>query len=574
MTPGGPPAAGPGPRPGPPAAPASPTRHVPAPGFVPRPVPGRFPPGPPHPGPLRSGAAPSGRGDLTPELIETDVWTDAMVEQAGIPVVDVAFVTVGSGIGSFVTVDYLRICGVRLDQIAVLGPQDVPWHSYEYLTRVSQIPRRERLRSDSASTPDNIWGFPSYAVREAWADKSIGPLWTVFAEPVFAKFYTPKAGHAFDSMEKECHRIGYQQCLRQGQVRMIRRRAGGGYYTILTPPQGSSSTKRIAFRSQWVHVAIGYPGIKLLPDLQAFRETYRDASKVVNAYEPHEHIYQSLQRRPGTVMIRGAGIVASRVLQRLIDDRDALGLQTQIVHLFRTYVDKSHGPHIFMRRKGKDGWAYQGFNYPKSVWGGQLKSRMRKLEGHERAAAYKLMGGTNTPVRDDWQEQLARGRREGWYRVAVGKAEALVPAPGGQGVVATVRVDPHAPIAQQARPDGTFELYADYVIDCTGLEADVREHRLLADLLDHTGAGLNPIGRMDVARSFELTGTGSGNGKIYASGSATLGGYFPGVDTFLGLQIAALEIVDDLARQGFCKRLSPWRSTSQWWRWARSKGVD
>ncbi|WP_425324120.1 hypothetical protein [Gordonia polyisoprenivorans] len=603
--------------------PANPTRHVPAPGapgplapppgVAPRPAPpgrhpgapqpGRYRPGPaqprpvpPRPAPPAPGGPPapgpdprglgdaerrtrSGRGDLTPELIETDVWTDAMVEQAGIPVVDVPFVTVGSGIGSFVTVDYLRVCGVPLDRIVVLGPQDVPWHSYEYLTRVSQIPRGERLRSDSASTPDNIWGFPSYAVREAWATKSIKPLWNVAVEPIFANYYTPKAGHAFESMEKECHRIGYLQCLRQGQVRMIRRRAGGGYFTILTPPSGPEAgvgapTKRIAFRSQWVHVAIGYPGIKLLPDLQAFRETYRDASKVVNAYEPHEHIYQALQRRPGTVMIRGAGIVASRVLQRLIDDRDALGLQTQIVHLFRTYVDKAHGPHIFMRRKGKDGWAYQGFNYPKSVWGGQLKARMRKLEGHERAEAYKLMGGTNTPVRDSWQEQLRRGRREGWYRVAVGKAESLVPAAGGQGVVATVRVDPHASIKQDARPDGTFELYADYVIDCTGLEADVREHRLLADLLDHTGAGTNPVGRMDVDRNFELIGTRNGNGRIYASGSATLGGYFPGVDTFLGLQIAALEIVDDLAKQGFCKRLSPWRSTAQWWRWVRGKGVD
>ncbi len=78
---------------------------------------------------------------------------------------------------------------------------------------------------------------------------------------------------------------------------------------------------------------------------------------------------------------------------------------------------------------------------------------MRKLEGHERAEAYKQMGGTNTPVRDSWQEQLKRGRREGWYRVAVGKAESLVPAAGGQGVVATVRVDPHA--RSHRRPDPT-----------------------------------------------------------------------------------------------------------------------
>ncbi|GAB2668546.1 hypothetical protein GCM10027169_32910 [Gordonia jinhuaensis] len=517
-------------------------------------------------------AADRGR-DLTAELVDTDIWDDGMVRAAGIPVVDIPFVTVGSGIGSFVTVDYLRISGVPLDRIAVLGPQDVPWRSYEYLTKVSQIPRTERLRSDSSSTPDNIWGFPSYAVREAISTKSIKPLWNVAVEPIFANYYTPTAGHAFESMERECRRIGYLQCLHTGQVRMIRRRAGGGYYTILTPPAGSSPTRRIAFRSQWVHVAVGYPGIKLLPDLQTFRRTYRDPGRIVNAYEPHEHIYQALQHRSGTVMIRGAGIVASRVLQRLIDDRDKYGLQTQIVHLFRTYVDKSHGPHAFMRRKGKDGWAYQGFNYPKSVWGGQLKARMRTLEGHERADAYKQMGGTNTPVRDDWQEQLARGRREGWYRVAVGKAVGLEPATSGSGVVTTVAVDNDAPVSQQAAADGTVDIHADYVIDCTGLEADVREHRLLADLLDHSGAGINPIGRMDVARNFELIGSRNG-GKIYASGSATLGGYFPGVDTFLGLQIAALEIVDDLAAQGFCKKLTPARSTAQWWRWLRDKGVD
>ncbi len=549
---------------GPPRRPTAPAPSIPAGSECrPRSTPGRT--GPP---------VSAGQGDLTPEIIGSDIWHESMLARAGIPIVDVPFVTVGSGIGSFVTVDYLRICGVPSNQIAVLGPQDVPWHSYEYLTRVSQIPRRERLRSDSASMPDNIWGFPSYAMREAWADKTLTPLWQVLREPDFANFYTPRAGQVFDAMEREMQRIGYLNSLHTGQVRMVRRRADGGYFTVLTPPAGRAATKRVAFRSRFVQVAIGYPGIRLLPDLQRFREEYRDASRVVNAYEPHEHIYQSLQRKPGTVMIRGAGIVASRVLQRLVDDRDALGLRTQIVQLFRTYIDGPHGPSAFMRRKGSNGWAYQGFNYPKSVWGGQLKARMRTLHGEARAKAYKEMGGTNTPVRDNWQEQLSRGRSEGWYRAAVGEAERLVPATGRQGVVATVRVDRAAPIRQAARPDGTYELVADYVIDCTGLEADVREHRLLADLLDHAGAGLNPLGRLDVDTTFELLGTRSGEGRLYASGSATLGGPFPGVDTFLGLQIAGLEIVDDLAKLGFCRPLTPWRSTRQWLRWARGQGVD
>ncbi len=491
-----------------------------------------------------------------------------MVQRAGIPIIDTKFVTVGGGIGSFVTVDFLRIYGVAPQDITVLTQLETPWQSYEYLTRVSQIPRTERLRSDSKSTPDNIWGFPSYAVREAFGAKSVGgfvkPLWNVLTEPIIENYYTPKAGQAFETMEREANRIGYQQCVRKGQVRMVRRRREGGYFTILTPPAGATPTKRLAYRSPFVHIAIGYPGLKLLPDLQRYREHYRDPSRVVNAYEPHEHVYQQLQLRPGTVVIRGGGIVASRVLQRLIDDRDRNHLQTQIIHVFRTYITGAHGPNIFKRRRGGDGWAYQGFNYPKSVWGGQLKAKIRNLEGEERAKAYKEMGGTNTPIRKDWQEQLKRGRREGWYRTVTGEVSELRPGPNGQGVVT------YLTIKGQPAP---AEIYSDFVIDCTGLEADIREHRVLADLLDHSGAGRNPVGRLDVDRTFEVIGTRSQPGRMYASGSATLGGYFPGVDTFLGLQIAAQEIADDLAKLGFCKKFGVAASTRQWWRWARHRSI-
>jgi hypothetical protein len=422
--------------------------------------------------------------------------------------------------------------------------------------------------------PDNIWGFPSYAVREAFSARSLSgfvkPLWNVAVEPIFANYYTPRAGQVFESLEREHQRVRYAESVRIGDVRMVRRRNGGGYFTILTPPPGSSPTKRVAFRSLYAHIAVGYPGLNMLPELQEFRERYRDPSKVVNAYESHEHIYQALRGRPGTVMIRGSGIVASRVLQRLIDDRDKYRLQTTILHLFRTYVAEPHGQSIFKRRKGKDGWAYQGFNYPKSVWGGQLKARIRALEGEDRKRAYKEMGGTNTPVRKTWQEQLRRGRTEGWYHVMAGTARDLRPT--RDGLTTTVVPDPSQPLPYPP-PTQPFDVTVNYVIDCTGLEADIREHRLLADMLDHTGAGRNPLGRLDVDRTFELIGTRSGTGRIYASGTATLGGYFPGVDTFLGLQIAAREIADDLAAHGFCRRMGPMRSVHQWWLWARSQRI-
>ncbi|WP_198145455.1 hypothetical protein [Frankia sp. EAN1pec] len=544
------------------APPAAAPEQSPAPARQARPAPVPGPQAPPAPARVGGGET---YGDLTRRLIETSVWTDRMLADAGIPVHDAPLVTVGGGIGSFVLVDYLRIAGAPTSAIRVLSNIDTPWQTYRYLTRVSQIPDHERIRSDSSSTPDNIWAFPSYAVREAFAARGprgfVEPLWRVATEPLLSDYFTPRIRMVFDGMAREAARISYPEMLVSGQVRMVRRRADGGYLTVLTPPAGRSATKRIAYRSRYVHLGVGYPGLKFLPDLQEYRSRYGDVRRVVNAYEPHEHVYDELIRHPATVVVRGAGIVASRILDRLITDRDRHGARTHIVHLFRTYVRGSHGPSVFMRRRGGDGWAYQGFNYPKSVWGGQLKARMRTLEGDERKALYDTIGGTNTPRRRRWQAQLARGRHEGWYVTRVGEVERLTPGTDGT-VVTRVRT-----------ADGMLEVPAAYVIDATGLVADIREHRVLADLLDHSGAGHNPLGRLDVERTFEVRGTRNGPGRLYASGAATLGGYFPGVDTFLGLQIAAQEICDDLAAEGFVPRIGVARSVSQWVRWMRNQPV-
>jgi hypothetical protein len=137
---------------------------------------------------------------------------------------------------------------------------------------------------------------------------------------------------------------------------------------------------------------------------------------------------------------------------------------------------------------------------------------------------------------------------------------AVHPSPGG-AIVTEIR----------QRNGGTGAIEADFIIDCTGLEADIREHRVWADLLDHTGVGRNPLGRVDVEISFEVRNTRSGSGRMYASGSATYGGYFQGVDTFLGLQYSAQHIADDLASIGFGKRIGVRRSLGHWWKWMRHK---
>ena len=509
--------------------------------------------------PGRRPASPqSGTGDLTPELIETSIWSEQMLGAAGIPIVDAPFVSVGGGLGSLAVAHVLSIAGVTPDRIRILGDGEDPAAAYAHLAGNSQIPVSERLRSDAGSVMDNIWAFPSYALREAWEDRRLRPVAQVVTEPVLAEYFTPRAGQVFRSVARETQRIGWRDMLELGHVRMVRRRDEGGFFVVHTP-SGRSETARVAYRTDLVHLAVGYPGVQLLPDLQVYRSRTGDRTRVVNAYEFHRHVYDELVRRPATIVLRGSGIVASRVLQKLIDDRDARGAQTRIVHLFRNYVDEPQGTTRTFRRPAAHGFAYQAFNFPKAAWGGQLRNRLARLDGAERSRLIDAMGGTNTAPRRAWREQLERGRREGFYEQVVGRVIDVDRSEDGQSVLTTIEND-----------SGDLQrIEAQFVIDATGLEADIGQHRLLGDLLAHSGARRNPKGRLDVDRTFEVAGTRHGDGRMYASGAMTLGGPYAPVDSFLGLQYAALTIADDLAKIGFAERIGPWRSLRHWWRWAK-----
>ncbi|MEL6983125.1 MAG: hypothetical protein AAFO29_11935, partial [Actinomycetota bacterium] len=114
------------------------------------------------------------------------------------------------------------------------------------------------------------------------------------------------------------------------------------------------------------------------------------------------------------------------------------------------------------------------------------------------------------------------------------------------------------------------------VLDATGLQADPATHPLYADLLARSGARRNPKGRLAVEPNFEIAGTRSGSGRLYAAGAMTLGGSYAGVDSFLGLQYAALCAADDMAALGAIPRIGPLRSAIGWLRWAtnRTYGPD
>ena len=186
-----------------------------------------------------------------------------------------------------------------------------------------------------------------------------------------------------------------------------------------------------------------------------------------------------------------------------MDDRLLHGAQTKIVHLFRTYIDgterRQHGrPRRLKTASSCDAAAPTAGPTRASTTRsrcGAASSSSRCASSRARSAPSSTSGWA-APTRRTasyWQKQMKQGRQEGWYQLVVGTVDKMQPQ----------RRPDRQPRPHRRRASVPVEV--DFIIDCTGLEADIAEHRLLADLLEHGGAGRNPLGRLDVERNFEVT---------------------------------------------------------------------
>ena len=489
------------------------------------------------------------------------------VYNSGLPVMETTYLAVGGGIGSFAWADHLRIYGVPADQVVALGLEPLPIGRYSRLCRNSQIPGHERLRSHSESCPDNIWGYPSYGVREIWHSLTHGKIGNalrvagqVFGEPVITDTYTPRSGDVFQAVEREAHRIGWDRILRYGRALAVRKTDDGRYVVVSTWTDEQGQARQQLTVARYVHLAMGYPGIRILDDIHHYRERTRDIEHAVNAYEAHDHVYEHLRQHGGVVMVRGRGIVASRVLQRLNEVRKQ-NPSVVIMHLHRSPVPVGHQDGR-ARRSVSNHVELQPFNWPKACWTGSMRHQLERADDEERDRLLNDWGGTTTADRKDWQRIANRGLREGWYQIYFGEVKRLDRNKHGQLMIQVSTGKPNQP---------ELALTADFIIDCTGLEASVEKNPFLKDMVDCYHLELNPKRRLRVSNDFEVLGMSNGPGRVYASGVMTLGGPHAAVDSFLGLQYAALRSVEDLVVQHApgLRSLTSIRSFAQWFRWAR-----
>ena len=89
--------------------------------------------------------------------------------------------------------------------------------------------------------------------------------------------------------------------------------------------------------ARYVQISTGYAASNFLSDLQEFKRSNPDVTAVVNAYEEHDDVYRTLEQKGGTVLIRGRGIVASRVIQRIWEAREK-NKGINILHLNRSAI--------------------------------------------------------------------------------------------------------------------------------------------------------------------------------------------------------------------------------------------
>jgi pSer/pThr/pTyr-binding forkhead associated (FHA) protein len=517
-------------------------------------------------------------GAFPPQEFDKPIVSAAVLRGLGLTVAEIDYLTLGGGIGSFVWVDHLRIFGIAADRVRAIGVDPVPYGKYERLCRYSQIPAHERLRSNSLSTPDNIWGFPGYASRETWRElrkrnvSGLKHVMQVFGESALAESYTPRAGDVFSSMDREAERIGWDKIFMAGRIIRVRKTDDGRYAVAYRVPAGlarSGPRNRIVL-ARHLHIAMGYPASRYLDDLQEFKRRHPTSRRVINAYEHHDSIYEDLEANGGIVLVRGRGIVASRILQRLHEAR-AANKNIRVLHVMRSRIVEGK-TYDLARRFAAHDIEYQPFNWPKACWGGTLRERLEGADDDERLRLLGQWGGTTTADRADWDAILSEGKREGWYRAFFGNVagielrddKILTELESSQGFKEEVRLE------------------ADYVVDCTGLIAELDANPVLRDLIDtyelkrNKASGRGPEQRLSglkVTNDFEIAGLRNGRGRAYAAGVMTLNGPYAAVDSFLGLQYAALRSVDHLSahKAPGVSRFGPIRSVRQWWKWCRGK---
>lgn len=476
--------------------------------------------------------------------------TEQQLAASTIPVRRTTFATIGGGLGSFALVDRLRIAGVPADEIAVVGERRSPGAAFLARCEALGLDDASRLRSDSAARIDNLWGFPGYAGHEARRTRSLRPLARLLLEGVYGDGYRPCVGIVRDALDREAERIGWRDMTTGAPAEYLFKRSDGGYFVVCR-----ERGELVALHCDHVHLALGTPGARVTPEVAAHREQSPDSTRLTTAYDDNEAALATIAKRGGHVIVRGAGEAALQLLGRLADARRRHGREIHVWHVVRSWPDGSTG------RDERLGFRHQALEFPRSAYTGSLRDELAALDEDDRVEAIELLGAASVRPHRRGHDPLAAARDEGWYDAVVGEVQTITEK--DSRIAAVVRL----------QNGERMTVSGDHFFDAVGLETDAGVHPLVADLLAFSPVTTTSLGGLRVDDQWAVVGGASGDGRMFATGSTARGARLGPVDSFLGLQQAALSIADSLAAAGVGAPLSPLRSARGWLQWIGGRSL-
>lgn len=476
--------------------------------------------------------------------------TDEQLAATNIPIKRTRFATIGGGLGSFALVDRLRIAGVPAEEIAVVGDRVSPGAAFFARCTALGLDDDSRLRSDSAARIDNLWGFPGYAGHEARRTRSLRPLTRLLLEGVYGDGYTPSVGLVRDALDREAERIGWRAMTTGAPAEYLFKRSDGGYFVL-----AREGGELVATHCDHVHLALGTPGARMTPEVATHRETFPDSTRLTTAYDDNDAALATIAKRGGHVIVRGAGEAALQLLERIAAARDRHGRDIHVWHVMRSWPDGSSG-----RQEGL-GFRHQPLDFPRSAYTGSLRDELAALDEDDRAEAIEQLGVATVRPHRRGRDPLEAAREDGWYDAVVGEVRTITEK--DQRISAVVRL----------QNGERLTVTGEHFFDAVGLETDTGVHPLVADLLAFSPVTTHRLGGLRVDEQWVVDGGASGDGRMFATGSTARGAQLGPVDSFLGLQQAALSIADTLAAVGVGVPLTPLRSARGWFQWIGGRSL-
>ena len=269
------------------------------------------------------------------------------------------------------------------------------------------------MRSNSESTPDNIWGTPGYAAREAWRSFFSGHvghamhiLWQVFGEPIHAQTYTPLIGDVFRAADREAKRIGWQNIWRFGRIRAIRKTDDGRYAIAYSQSDDQQQIARDSPR-QLRPTRDRLPGAAIPAGLAGVSRAdgrFRARRQRLRVARPRLRASGAQRRR------HPAARAGHRRLP--VDPAHLRGAQEEPEYRHpASAAHADHRGHKFRRaqRKAIHHVEIQAFNWPKGTWGGVQRQILEQADEETRLSLYADWGGTTTAQRRDWVRIIDEG---------------------------------------------------------------------------------------------------------------------------------------------------------------------